>query len=299
MLRSISVIGVMIAVTTLWGQTGLGSESDPVAKKVIFISGPCEHSPGSHEADAAARLLKYCLAHTPEIPPIESTIFYGWPEDSRALDGAATLVFTGDGFPPVRAQDPAAAMREVRRMMARGCGMVGIHFALGLKGDAIPEDSDQFLVNALGGGFAPGKSKGGFYEQVRYVPSDKPHPIHRGWQAFSFRGESYWNIDFGDVDRRDRWTPIAETMLPPENPQRQVVVWAFERKDGGRSVGIAPPHYFREWRIDDLRTLVLNGILWSAKVDVPAKGARCPVPDLSEFAPGSVEPTWLPPKWRK
>jgi len=299
MLRFISVIGIMMAVTAPFGRIGFGGESEATATKVVFVSGPCEHSPGSHEADAAARLLKYCLAHAPVTAQIESTIVYGWPEDPRTLDGAATLVFTGDGFPPARARSPDTAMAKVREMMARGCGIVCIHYALGLKGDAIPEDSDRLLLDALGGFFASGKSKGGFYEQVRYTPTNRQHPILRGWQAFSFQGESYWNINFGDTNRRDRLIPIAVTMLPPEDPKRQIVVWAFERKDGGRGVGIAPPHYFREWRIDDLRTTVLNSILWSAKLEVPAQGVRCRLPELTEFTPKSVEPTWLPPKWKQ
>jgi hypothetical protein len=67
---------------------------------------------------------------------------------------------------------------------------------------------------------------------------------------------------------------------------------------GKRGVGIAPPNYFREWRIDDLRTLVLNSILWSVKLEVPAQGVRCPLPELGKYIAQSVEPTWLPPRWR-
>ena len=46
------------------------------------------------------------------------------------------------------------------------------------------------------------------------------------------------------------------------------------------------PHFYRNWRIDDLRTLVLNGICWAAKMEVPAKGVKTEVPDLSRFGAG-------------
>ena len=66
----------------------------------------------------------------------------------------------------------------------------------------------------------------------------------------------------------------------------------------GRQTRGAPPHYFREWRIDDLRTMVLNGIAWAAKIELPAAGVQCKLPELGTFQPKSVEPTWLPPKWK-
>jgi hypothetical protein len=50
------------------------------------------------------------------------------------------------------------------------------------------------------------------------------------------------------------------------------------------------PHYFRNWRIDDLRTLILNSIAWSAKVEIPAEGIVSSLPDLAHFQPDSVDP---------
>jgi hypothetical protein len=167
----------------------------------------------------------------------------------------------------------------------------------------VAEDGNHPLLDWLGGYYAANckhhKSSGGFYEKVEYPPAAGNHPILRGWKAFSFQGESYWNIYFGKDGPSSAVVPIATCALPPEDPKTQVVAWAFERKDGGRGVGLSPPHYFREWRIDDLRTMVLNGIAWAAKIEVPAAGVQCKLPDLSIFAPKSVEPTWLPPKWKK
>jgi hypothetical protein len=79
-------------------------------------------------------------------------------------------------------------------------------------------------------------------------------------------------------------------MLPPEDPQKQIIAWAVERTDGGRGVGIVVPHYFRSWKVDDLRTMVLNAICWSAKLDVPEDGVQSSAGDLAAFHPASVEP---------
>ena len=275
-----------------------GATTAAVPKKIVLIAGPCEHSPGSHEADAAARLLKHCLDRSQDIGPIETAVHYGWPEDESVLAGARTLVFTGDGFPPARARRPDEAMAQLQELMTRGCGIVCVHYALGLKKEQATEENSRRLLAWVGGYFAPGKSKGGFYEKIVYEPHDGNHPILRGWKSFSFRGESYFDICFDSVAGAGEIIPLAYSMLPPEEPQKHVVVWAWERGDGGRAVGIAPPHYYRNWLIDDLRTMVLNSIAWSAKITVPAEGVRCELRDLSIFEPKSVEPTWLPPKWK-
>lgn len=294
-----SGIGVRLGASLLAAITmaSVAAAAEPV--KIVIIAGPCEHSPGSHEADAAARLLKHFLDHAQSIGPVETAVHFGWPDDESALAGTATLVFTGDGFPPSRAERPVKAMSRLRELMAEGCGMVCIHYALGLKKEQATEENSRRLLEWMGGYFAPGKSKGGFYEDIVYTPHEGDHPILRGWKSFSFRGESYWNICLNNETGADEIIPIASTMLPPEEPRKHVVVWAFQRRDGGRSVGIAPPHYYHNWRIDDLRTMVLNSIVWSAKLDLPSEGVRSDLGDLSAFEPKSVEPTWLPPKWRE
>lgn len=276
---------------------GAAAEND-APTKLVLVAGPCEHSAGSHEAEAAVRLLKHCLDRATTVGPVETLVCYGWPEDESILADAATLVFTGDGFPPSRAQQPAKAMAQLERLMAKGCGIVCLHYAMGLKKEQATEENAQRLLKWLGGYFATKQSKGGFYEDIVYTPADDDHPIQRGWKSFSFRGESYWDMCFNRNPQAGKVSPVASTELPPEEPREQVVVWAFQRTDGGRSVGIAPPHYYQNWQIDDLRTMVLNCIVWSAQLNVPAEGVRGEVRDLSVFEPKSVEPTWLPPKWR-
>jgi hypothetical protein len=50
------------------------------------------------------------------------------------------------------------------------------------------------------------------------------------------------------------------------------MMWAVERPDGGRGIGFTGGHWHRNWAIDDFRRLVLNAILWTAKVEVPDSG---------------------------
>jgi type 1 glutamine amidotransferase len=64
-------------------------------------------------------------------------------------------------------------------------------------------------------------------------------------------------------------------MLPKDAPQCEVIAWACERADGGRGFGFTGGHYHKNWGIPDFRRMVVNAILWSAKVDLPQDGAKC------------------------
>ncbi len=83
-------------------------------------------------------------------------------------------------------------------------------------------------------------------------------------------------------------------MLPPEDPKRESVAWCIERPDQGRGMAVVMPHFYRNWSNEDLRRFVLNGVIWTARLEVPASGANSSLPDLSTFQPAAIEP--LPPK---
>jgi len=89
---------------------------------------------------------------------------------------------------------------------------------------------------------------------------------------------------------------LATSMLPPEDPKREAVSWCIERPDGGRGMGIVMPHFFRNWQNEDLRRFILNGIVWTAKLEVPEGGVQTTLPDLATFEPSSVDPKPPAPK---
>ena len=106
------------------------------------------------------------------------------------------------------------------------------------------------------------------------------HDISRGWNSFDSKDEWYYRIRFRPDDQRV--VPILTTMLPKDAPNRETVAWAVQRPDGGRGFGFTGGHYHKNWGIDGQRRLVVNAILWVAKVPVPKNGARCDV------APGDL-----------
>lgn len=272
--------------------------AEPVAKQVLVVVGPSKHPPGTHEVAAGGRLIKYMLEHAEGVPPIAAEVVYKWPEEAKLLDQAATIVFIGDLFPGETLDSPAKVKADLARLMGKGCGMVCVHYATGLQGKQVGEDGDHPLLGWIGGYFATGGCT--HWRSVARVcpatltPEPIDHPILRGWKAFNFDDEPYWHNYFGQQGPAKKVTSLVTTMLPPEAPKKETVVWCVERADGGRGLGIVVPHFFHNWKLDDLRTLVLNGICWTAKVPIPARGVKSTLPDLATFQPTAVDPQ--PPK---
>jgi hypothetical protein len=121
------------------------------------------------------------------------------------------------------------------------------------------------------------------------------HPATRGVEPFKLRDEWYYHMRF--VPGRKGVTPLLATVPPASSLRRldgphsgnpavrdevargepQVVSWAYERGDGGRGFGFTGAHDHRNWEHPDYRKLVLNALLWIARVEVPPQGVACPV----------------------
>ena len=55
------------------------------------------------------------------------------------------------------------------------------------------------------------------------------------------------------------------------------MMWTVERPNGGRGFGFTGGHFHDNWANDNFRRVVLNGILWIAKVEVPLNGVQSTV----------------------
>ncbi len=270
--------------------------------RVLIVVGPSTHPPGSHEVAAGGRLVKQCLEHADKVKDVEADVFYEWPQDAAARDRAATIVFLGDTFPPARLPDSAKVMSELGAMMNRGCGLVCIHYATGLRAEDVAEDGDHPLLRWMGGYFA---TKCKHHQSVARMmtatitPGDARHPVSRGWHEFTLNDEPYYNNYFGRGGPAPGVTVLATSMLPPEDPKREVVAWAVDRSDGGRGIGVVMPHTYRNWTCDDLRKLILNGIVWTAHREVPSEGVQTASPDLAMFEPAALDPKPREPAKKK
>lgn len=255
--------------------------------KVLIVVGPSNHPPGSHEVAAGGRLMKSCLESATNVK-VSAQVFTEWP-DQAARDSAASVVFIGDQFPPLRLPNAQQNMTDLAAMMARGCGIVCVHYATGLAAQDVADDGEHPLLHWMGGYFATRcrhhQSIAKIYPAATITPAAPEHPVSRGWREFTLNDEPYIKNYLGPDA-----VALATSMLPPEAPQRETVAWAIERLDRGRGLGIVMPHFYRNWLHDDLRRFIMNGIVWTAKLDVPTTGVDTPKPDLAAFEPVSIEP---------
>jgi type 1 glutamine amidotransferase len=236
--------------------------------------------------------LAYCVEYAENVKGLRAEIVAAWP-DTATLDDVATIVFSGDRFPPAEMPDGAKIMTDLTKLMDRGCGIVCFHYATGLNVDRLAEDRDHPLLRWMGGYFATGKSPNRSIAKVfdaAIEPGSGDHPVLRGWKSFALRDEPYVKNYFGPNGMEKNVTALATTTYPPEAPQKETVAWAVSRPDGGRGVGVVMPHFYKNWQNDDLRMLIVNAIVWTARHEVPAEGVRTKLPSLETFQPTAVDP---------
>jgi type 1 glutamine amidotransferase len=264
--------------------------------RILIVVGPSTHPPGTHEVAAGGRMMKHLLEHMANVPGVTADVCSEWPQDSTVLDAASSIVFIGDIFPPQRMPDTAGTLAKLNAMMKRGCGIVCVHYATGLRKDDVAPDGEHPLLHWMGGYFATGcahhRSIARIFAAATITPAAATHPVNRGWKEFTLHDEPYINNYFGPDGNRPaaNVTVLATAMLPPEEPRAEAVAWCVERPDKGRGFGIVMPHFYRNWSDADLRRLILNGIVWTARLEVPAEGVQTAPPDLAACAPDSVEP---------
>jgi len=235
--------------------------------KVMLVAGKPSHPPGEHEFNAGTMLLAKCLRQNPGVDAV--VVKGGWPEDESVFDGASSIVLYmdgGDGH-PLLADDRLA---KLGKLMKSGVGLACLHYAVEVPGD----HGGMELLEWIGGFYRRPYSQNPVndVELTRAAPA---HPISRGWDDFRATDEWYYRIVFRKDDKR--LVPILTTMLPKDTPKQETVAWAVERADGGRGFGFTGGHYHHNWGLEDQRRLVVNAILWTAKLEIPPDGAKCEI----------------------
>ena len=257
--------------------------------KIVFISGSPSHGPMSHEHRAGNMLLADALNESGLNVEASLVPHYGYPEDTKVLQDAATVVIFCTGH---RGHVLNPHLKEFDALMKKGTGVVMIHWATEAEKG---EPGEKFL-----------EWMGGFCDLNWSVnPHWKPkfdklpkHPITNGVEPFSVHDEWYYHMRF--VSDMEGVTPILSDLPPPETLKRkdgdrsgnpdvrkavadgesQHVAWAYERPSGGRGFGFTGAHNHVSWQNKDFQKVVLNAILWTAKVDIPEEG--CPTQGISD-----------------
>ena len=279
------------------GLTMTALAADP--PRILIVVGPSNHPPGTHEVAAGGRLMKHCLENMANVPGVKAQVINAWPE-KELREKVASIVFIGDTFPPNRLPNAAQNLADLDEMMQRGCGIACVHYATGLLGEDVKPDGDHPLLKWMGGYFANRscphhESFAKIFPAATIKPAATEHAIWRGCGEFTVNDEPYTNNYFSSNGNKPlaNVTVLATSMLPPEAPKPETVSWCIKRADSGRGFAVVMPHFYRNWKDEQLRRYILNGIIWSAKLDVPAGGVQTTLPEMKSFEPAALEP--LPP----
>jgi hypothetical protein len=247
-------------------------------KNILLMAGKPSHGAGQHEHNAGVTVLAKWLNTVPGIRATTS-LNGTWPSDAEMGKADAVLFFSDGAENHFVFQ--AGHEAAVAKAAARGAGLMFLHYAT----EPPAKRGHEEMLDWLGGYFEINYTINPTWEA--HFTTFPKHPITRGAKPFRLRDEWYYNIRFREGRKGVTGilvaTPPAETIGPDGlrsgNPdvrakagQPQILSWAFERKDGGRSVGFTGGHFHQNLGEESFRKILLNSLLWVAKANVPKDG---------------------------
>jgi len=256
--------------------------TDPKLAKIVLLAGSVSSKPGGHEYFAGCTILTNMLKQTNGVWPVMAA--EGWPKDERIFDNARAVVVYADGGAKLPFLD-AARWEKMKSLVAKGTGFVMLHQAVD-----VPEDRADEIQSWLGGVFKKDIGCRGHWDMS--FGTFPKHAITRGVTPFTAPGDGWlYNLHFapgavplitGQVPDKARTSADAKA----HTGRAETIGWAYERADGGRSFAFTGADWHTNWKVETQRKLVVNGILWSAKIEIPEGGA--PV----AFDPADITKNW-------
>jgi ankyrin repeat protein len=218
---------------------------------------------------------------------VRADVSLGWPADS-AFAAAQVVVLYSDGLERHVAEGKTAALR---RHVGSGKGLVVLHFAL----EPSRGELADFLLEAIGGRFETEWSVNPVWKMEK--PIVAPHAVTRGVTPFAIDDEWYYHLRF-----RAGATPVLQAVPPVESlgqdgprsgnaavraalakREPQTLAWVSGSSGSARGFGFTGGHFHRNWSEENFRKLVLNGIAWTAGVEVPAQGVASKVAPMPRY----------------
>ena len=258
-------------------------------KKIVFLAGPKDHGvPGRHEYEKDLRILAHCLENSPNLKDVSTQVYMGKaPRDLNELKGAAVIVILSSSdrdanethplFPPEPTTDRRSYdeetqtyLKEFDELIKTGVGVVVFHYANWVE----HWTAREYYYNWLGGLWVQMVSRNP-NDQWTMKPKNTSHPVLKGVRPWTYKDEVFSRFFLPDDPRRTDLligTPAKSTIGP------QVVAWAYQRDDGGRGFVMGGVDYHENMQVEDYRRFLLNGIVWAAGMEVPAKGVQSTLP---------------------
>jgi hypothetical protein len=250
--------------------------TDKSKAKIVLLAGSVSNKTGQHEYFAGCALLMKWLQQVPGVHPVMAR--EGWPKNEKIFDGAKTIVLYMDGGTKQPFLEPAK-WAVLQKAMDAGAGLVMLHQVVDF-----PKGPDESILAWAGGVWRSDIGCRGHWDMdFKTIPN---HPVMAGVKPFAAPGDGWlYNLHFpegmkgvtpllvGAVPDKSRTTVDAKKY----NGRDETIAWAYERPNGGRGFGYTGVDLHSAWGIESNSRMVVNGILWTAKVAIPAGGAKVDV----------------------
>lgn len=240
--------------------------ADPA--KIVLVAGRVKpiDKPGHHDYLGGCRLMAALLRQSEGIEPV--LVEEDWPADEAVFEEAEAIVFYTDGGGKQAYLSTPGRVARIEALVKQGAGLTNLHQAV--------EFSPAFAKQSLawtGAAYTPLSARGHWDSSHDSFPG---HAVTRG--VIPWKINDGWLNRLQFVDGMAGITPLVWSSktgggIPGGNPD--IVAWTYDRPDGGRSFGFSGLDAHAAWEREGMRRLVINGILWSAGLEIPVGGAPC------------------------
>ena len=271
-------------------------------KKILFLAGPRDHgAPGRHEYERDLKTLATSLEQATNVSGLTTQLMVGaLPRDLEAVRGAAAIVINSSSdraaneihplFPPNPSTNGRSYDAETETYLKsldelirqNRIGVVILHYASWAENWRARE----YYLKWTGGLWVQIASKNPV-DQWSMTLQQKKHPVLRGVKPWEFRDEIFCRYFLPNDSRRTNLLLAS----PKDDKQRigpQIASWAWQRDDGGRGFVFGGLDFRDNLALDNYRKFLLNGIAWSAGIEIPRGGISSPTPDVSDVTPRKV-----------
>ncbi|MDB9741696.1 hypothetical protein OAB00_02460 [Akkermansiaceae bacterium] len=257
-------------------------------KKIVFLTADdTRHASGTHEFQAGAILLKNSLESSVFKEQLEIQLVNNWPVDSSVFDDADMIIHYYGGNKWHLMNENSA---QFQKLSDAGVSQMFMHYAVDPD-----DDREASLINWTGGAY---KDKDSTNPHWLLKSQLEKHIINSGVVKYESYDEWYTCIDFregievdyegplekektysvmhGDATEYLKSKRVKKQFREKTTPENLTVMWAKERENGARGIGLTGGHYHKNWANDNFRMQVLNSIIWGLKMEVPIEGVKSP-----------------------
>ena len=255
---------------------------------IVLIGGDKQGYPRTeHDYPDGIVAIERLIKGSPQLQavhPVVKSFPTGFPSDlSQIADADVVLLYFGLNYGTMTdVLDNEPRRVAMQQLMAKGAGLIALHQA-----STVPDQASLVpMADWLGGVRFGMADRGTEIAQIQIAGAGK-NPIANGLKPFELLDEFYPTFTFSTTDKV---TPILSAKVHiqtrnnhpvfEEPPADHVIAWAAERPNGGRSFAFTSGHYLLTFDQAQVRDMLLNAILWTAKRDVPPAGATTNAPTM-------------------